>query len=105
MNWVTLPDWLWIIYYLFLLSALVAGIVSLIKNKYIILSIISIIFAITLPALGLINSIGRLENTNEFQHLFIQLQEGSIWAIYSVIGYLYLFLWFILFLVRLKKKY
>lgn len=102
----TLPDWFWIIYYSILLITLGATIFSLVRKKLISLSIIAIIFTMTIPLVSLIYSIGRSEGHNEFEHLFSQLQQGAIWSIYVSIGYLYLLIWWLLFFndKELKKK-
>lgn len=102
----TLPGWFWIIYYSFLLITLGTTIFSLIRKKLISLSIIAIIFSMTIPLVSLIYSIGRSDEHNEFEHLFSQLQQGAIWSIYVSIGYLYLLIWWLLFFneKEIKKK-
>jgi hypothetical protein len=52
---------------------------------------------VTVPLIGLISSIGRAEGLNEFEFLVNQLQQGSIWSIYTIIGCLYLLVWWVLF--------
>jgi hypothetical protein len=104
MYWETLPNWYWVIYYLFLLTTLGAAIFSVVRKKMKNLSIVTIIIAVTVPILGLINSIGRAEGMNEFEHLIIHLQQGSIWAIYTIVGYLFLLVWWVLFLFKNKTK-
>lgn len=103
MYWESMPNWFWGIYYLFLLSSLLIGVLSFIRNKNRTVSIIAIIFAITTPLLCIVNSIERAPGLNEFEYLFIQLQKASLWAIYSVIGNLYLLIWVMLFVVKLRK--
>lgn len=103
MFWESIPDWVLGIYYLFLISTLIIGILNFIKDNNRTFSIISILFSITIPFLGIINSIDRIEGFNELEHLFIQLQKGSIWAIYSVIGCLYLLIWLMLYLINSRK--
>ena len=103
MFWESIPNWFWGIYYLFLLSILIIGFRSFIKDKNKTSSIISIIFAITIPLLGIVKSIERTKGLNELEYLLIKLQKGSFLAIYSVIWYLYLLIWLILFLVKSRK--
>jgi hypothetical protein len=74
------------------------------SKKIIRLSIIAIVFAITVPIIGLVNSIGRAEGLNEFEHLLNQLQQGAIWSIYVITGYLYALVWWILFFLKSKNK-
>ncbi|MGX6444865.1 hypothetical protein ACWM35_16765 [Neobacillus sp. K501] len=104
MLWETLPNWTWVIYYLFLLTTLGTAITSVLRKKMISLSILAIIFAVTVPIISLINSIGRAEGMNEIEHLISQLQQGAIWSMFTIIGYLYLLVWWVLFLLKSKTK-
>ena len=104
MYWETLPHWVWIIYYLFLIATLGTAIFSVIRKKMISLSIITIVLIITVPIISLINSIGRAKGLNEFEHLVTQLQQGSIWSIYAIISFLYLLVWWVMFLIKNKVK-
>lgn len=102
MYWETLPNWVWIIYYLFLLATLGTAISSVIRKKMLKLSIIAIVLTMTVPVISLINSIGRAEGLNEFEHLVTQLQQGAIWSIYTIIGFLFLIVWWVIFLFKNK---
>lgn len=62
--WETLPDWFWALYYLFFLATLGTAIFSVVKNKQRGLSILTIVFTVTIPIISLINSIGRVEGMN-----------------------------------------
>ncbi|MCR8859991.1 hypothetical protein NQ113_22645 [Bacillus pseudomycoides] len=104
MYWETLPNWFWAIYYLFLLITLGTAIFCVIRKKMKKLSILAIVFAITVPIISLINSIGRAEGINEFEHLINQLQQGAIWSIFMTIGYLFLLVWWIFFLLKSKNQ-
>lgn len=104
MLWETLPNWFWIIYYLFFFTTLGTSIFSVIRKKMKSLSILAIIFAVTVPIISLNNSIGRAEGMNEFEHLIRQLQQGAIWSIFTIIGYLFLLVWWVLFLLKSKTK-
>ena len=99
----SMPTWFWIIYYLFLISSLIISLIHFVKNKNKIFSILSILFTITIPLIGILNSIERSTGINEFEYLFIQLQKGSPWAIYSIIGYLYLFIFLIVTFIKSRK--
>ncbi|MFP7237255.1 hypothetical protein [Bacillus altitudinis] len=100
----TLPDWFWALYYLFFLATLGTAIFSVVKNKHRGLSILTIGFTVTIPIISLINSIGRVEGMNEFEHLFSQLRQGAVWAIFTVIGYIFLLVWWVLILFKSKSK-
>jgi len=104
MYWETLPTWFWVIYYLFLLTTLGSSIYSIIIKRMKVLSIITIIIAITVPIISLVNSIGRQEGINEFEHLISHLMQGSFWSIYTSCGYLFFFVWWFLFLYKGKVK-
>lgn len=51
-----------------------------------------------------INSIGRVEGMDEFEHLVSELQQGAGWSIFAMIGYLFLVVWCFLFLVKSKSE-
>lgn len=102
MYWETLPSWVWLIYYLFLFLTLGTGILNAIRKRMLGLSIIAICLAITVPIISLFNSIGRVMGINELEHLVAQFQQGSIWAIYTVIGSLYLFVYWVIFFIKDK---
>lgn len=104
MYWETLPDWVWIIYYLFIIATLGSAIFSVIRKKMIIPSIITIVLTITIPIISIINSIGREKGVDEFEHLVTHLQQGSPWSIYAITGFLYLIIWWIMFLLKYKKR-
>ncbi|MFP7296881.1 hypothetical protein [Neobacillus niacini] len=53
-------------------------------------SVIAIVLTITVPIISMFNSMGRAKDTNEFEHLIAQLQQGSIWSFYAVLGFLYI---------------
>lgn len=93
----SLPAWFWILYYTFLLITFGVSIIAIMKKRNLILSIINLIILITVPAISFINSIGR-SAPNEFQHLIIYLMQGSLWAIYAFVGYLFILVWWVLFL-------
>lgn len=104
MHWETLPKWFWVIYYLFLVITIGTAIFSVMRKKMISLSIVAIIFAATVPIVSLISSIGRVEGINEYEHFIRQLQQGAIWSIYAIIGYLFLVGWWVLFLLKSKTR-
>lgn len=104
MYWETLPNWFWVLYYLFLLTTLVTAVFIVIRKKIRSLSMVAIVFTVTIPIIGLINSIGRAEGINEYEHLISQLQQGEIWSMYIILGNLFLLLWWVLFLLKIKSK-
>lgn len=104
MYWETLPNWIWFFYYLFLLTTLGAAIFCVDQNKIKGFSIVTIVFTITVPIVSMINSIERMEGLNEFQHLVNQLQQGAYWSFYTLIGFLFLLVWWVIVLSKNKLK-
>ncbi|MDQ0226119.1 hypothetical protein [Metabacillus niabensis] len=100
----TLPNWFWAIYYFILITTLAAGIYSIFRNKIRALSVLTIIFSLTVPIISFFNSIGRGEGMNEFEHFISQLQQGTLWSIYTIIGYIFIVVWWVLFLVKGREK-
>ncbi|MFJ5763619.1 hypothetical protein ACIQAA_31925 [Neobacillus sp. NPDC093182] len=74
------------------------------RKKLIVLSIITIVLTMTVPIISMLNSIERDISVNELEHLIAQLQIGSIWSIYAVIGTLYLFVYWVIFFVKNKRN-
>lgn len=103
MNWETLPLWFWGIYYLYLFTTFVVAIISVLKRDMIGFSIVAIVFTVSVPIISLINSIGRTEGMNEFEHLVSQIKQGAIWSIYTIVGYLFVFVWWVLFLRKYRQ--
>ena len=100
----TLPNWFWTIYYLFLLVTLGTALLSVIKRKMSRLSFIAIVLTLAIPLVSLINSIGRPEEMNEFEYLVNEFQQGAIWSVFVMVGYLFLIVWWGLFLFKSKAK-
>jgi energy-coupling factor transporter transmembrane protein EcfT len=100
----TLPAWFWVMYYLLLLTILGAAVFSVVKLKHKRMSVSAILFTVTIPAVGLTNSIGREEGMNEFEHLISQLQQGAIWSLFTVTGYVFLAGWCLWLLFSTIKR-
>jgi hypothetical protein len=104
MYWETLPNWFFAIFYLFLLTTLGIAIWNLNRRKIVSLSIAVIVITISIPIIGVFNSVGRHKGMNEFEHLVSEMQQGAIWTFYIIIALLYLlFYWGML--VFKKKKF
>ncbi|MGM9985804.1 MAG: hypothetical protein ACI35O_01130 [Bacillaceae bacterium] len=104
MEWETLPSWFWAIYYLFLFITLGTAIVNIFREKMIVLSIIVIMMTIITPLVSLFNGIGRGEGLNEFEHFVYELQQGASWSIIVMIGYLYIFIRWVLFFSKKRRR-
>ena len=90
----------WIIYYILLMTIFVRAIYSVIKKKQTPLAMIAILVIISVPMVSLMNSIGRPLEMSEFEFLLRELKQGALWSIFTIAGYLYILVWFIL---SLKK--
>ncbi|MCT2534859.1 hypothetical protein NC661_04030 [Aquibacillus koreensis] len=104
MYWETLPSLFWAIFYLFLLATLGTAIINVTRGKVRGLSIVTIVTTISIPFVGIINSIGRAKGVNEYEHLIAHLRQGSIWSIYIVMGLLYFLLYWVILLFKKKTK-
>jgi hypothetical protein len=102
MYWNTLSVWLWIVYYLFLLIMFSSTIFSIIRKRMVAYSMVALLITITLPMVGVINSIDRPIEQSEWDHLLTQLKQGALWAFYSIAGHAYLVSWLAVFLWNLK---
>ncbi|TYR81383.1 hypothetical protein FZC66_05900 [Priestia megaterium] len=96
----TLPVWFWILYYLFFIVTLAAIVFCLAKKRMIGLTVASLLVTITLPVILFINCIGRTEGFNEGEYVLAELQRGAVWAVYTVLGFLFLAVWWYLLLTR-----
>ena len=72
--------------------------------KMVSLSVITIVIAVSVPIISFANSIGREKGVNEFEHLVTQLQQGSFWSIYVIACFLYLLIWWIITVLKIKKR-
>ncbi len=90
--------------YTFIIATLGAAILSIVKKKLVIVSIITIILVMSIPIISMINSIGRKKGVDEFEHFITQLQQGFNWPIYVIVGFFYLFVWWAVYLIKNKKK-
>lgn len=99
----TLPKWFWIIYYIILFSTLISGVINWVRQRYSVLSAITIILSLLVPMVSFVYTVGRTEGLNEFQYLFAQLGSRDPWALFIVLGYLYLLVWWYFFISSLRS--
>ena len=104
MYWETVPNWVLIIYYIFILASLGAALLNIIRLKTVVMSTVSFILALTIPIISIINSIGREIGVDEFKHFIAQLQQGAPWSIYALLGYCFLFVWWVIYVIQLFNK-
>lgn len=91
-----MPVFFWRIYYSVLFIFLIIGILNYYqfkKDKFKTkLNILNLIFIASIPVVSLLNSISR--EGNEYDHFMYSLKQFDIWAIYAMIGYLYIIIHF-----------
>ena len=104
MYWESNSGWIWGIYYLFLLLTSIIAIINIFKNKNKVGSFIAIIFSFTIPIISIINSVGRNEGVNEFKHLLINVKNWEIWAIYLLIGYMYILIYISFIVINFNRR-
>ena len=85
----------------FPMVTLPVAIFSLVRKKNKQRTIVAIAVILTIKLLNNINRNGR--GPTETEYFMWQLQEGSIWIYLSIIGYLYLFYWWVIFFKRRKN--
>ncbi|MGX5760212.1 hypothetical protein [Brevibacillus parabrevis] len=101
MYWESLPGWFWAIYYLFFLITAGTAAFCLVRKKNRRMSVAALLLALLLPVVSLWKSIARAEGMDEFEHFVMELLQGSLWAVFVLAGYVFLFAWWGMFL---KKK-
>ncbi|QAS51507.1 hypothetical protein [Halobacillus litoralis] len=100
----TVAPWTLILYYLFLLVVLGTSLFSLMKKRSISSALVTAFIVITIPLVTIINSIGRSEGHNEWDHLLHSIQNGEVWAIYVGLGNLFSIVWLLIFFFSRKMK-
>lgn len=93
----TLPGWFWIIFYIFLCLSLISGTINWVRQRLSALSALTIILSLLVPIVSFVYSVGRTEGLNEFEYIFAQMKTGDLWAVFLIVGYVYLLVWWYLF--------
>lgn len=104
MYWETLPGWFWFIHHSFLLVTLGAGIYEVFKKRLLKESMLLIVVLLTSFVIFVLNAIGRLEGMNEFEWLYSELVNGAVWAIYVLLSYMYVFVWWVFVFFKNRKE-
>ncbi|MBT2599226.1 MULTISPECIES: hypothetical protein [unclassified Oceanobacillus] len=93
---IDIPILLFVVYLLGMLFVLCISIVNWIRREYEIVSVLGIVLSLLLPLMTFLFSVYRLEGTNEIVYIWNQLRGANGWAIFIVIGHLFLFVWMII---------
>ncbi|AXI08636.1 hypothetical protein CUC15_06795 [Oceanobacillus zhaokaii] len=100
----TLPNWFWIIYYIFLFFSLVTGLIGLVRQWLSTLSAFTISLSLLAPLVSFVYSIQRSSGVTELEYLIAQLKTGDLWAIFITVIFLYLIAWNLFLLTYLIIK-
>ncbi|MGM7700308.1 hypothetical protein ACSVDE_01215 [Pseudalkalibacillus sp. Hm43] len=98
----TLPTWVWVMYFAYIIASMVVSFHAIRKKRLIVLSVLHIGFTITTPIIGFVHAIERIEG-NELNHLIRGLENFELWSVYVLVGYVYSFVWWILYLFKKKN--
>ncbi|RDW18121.1 hypothetical protein CWR48_11045 [Oceanobacillus arenosus] len=100
----TLPNWFWVIYYIFLLLSLVTGVIGLVRQWLSTLSSFAIILSLLAPLVSFVYVVQRSNGLTELGYLLAQLKTGDLWAIFITVMFLYLIAWNLFLLTYLIIK-
>ncbi|UJL47492.1 hypothetical protein KFZ58_06365 [Virgibacillus sp. NKC19-16] len=93
-----MPNWVWVIYYLFLLLTLISAIYSCFRGKLIYWAYACIIVSLLVPIVGLLFRAQHTTDMNGLGYLFSQLGNGDLWAVLITLCLVYVGLWWVLFI-------
>lgn len=88
-----LPDWVFALYYLFLVITLLGILYTLFRKQIIIFSLVAFFALLTVSSLSMLLALERTEGFNEFEWIMHEVIHGSPQAIYAFVGFFYLFFW------------
>ncbi|RKL67468.1 hypothetical protein CR203_08930 [Salipaludibacillus neizhouensis] len=97
------PIWIFVLLYAIFIITFISAIKSLNQRKRIILSIGMIVIIPVQYLLQLVSSIGRSPGVTEMQHLINGIAQFDTWAIFVLLAYLYIVIWWIMILKSYKK--
>jgi hypothetical protein len=100
----TETTWIWIGYYSLTLASLLASIFCVMTKRIVRMSWLHMAVIVSGYAIFLYHSTGRSIDQTEYGHLAVELINGSYWAIYVLVGYLYTVAWWIRFIAAIRRK-
>lgn len=97
MYWETMPGWFWVIYYGFLAVTFLTAVIRITRRRKFLIDMPVLILVFAIPVVGLLNSADsiRFVEQNEVEFFLSQLQQGTFWTIFSVVGYCVILIWWI----------
>jgi len=101
----TLPAWVWIIYYCFIAISIIYGFIALFKgtlNRF--LSLLTIIVSIIIPILFITYSIERSVTQNEFDYFVSGLLKGNMVSWMLLVMIIYVGFWWVILIKRIVDK-
>ncbi|MEK4670747.1 hypothetical protein ABER68_10910 [Paenibacillus alvei] len=96
----TLPNWVWLFYYLFIIATLAAALYNAMRKRKRALSVFTAIVTLITPFLSFLFALGRRDGLNEWEYIGIGFQEGSIWALTVTAVHLMIVAWWFFFFVK-----
>jgi uncharacterized membrane protein YdfJ with MMPL/SSD domain len=100
----TLPDWFWILYYLFIITTFVTSILNAVRKRKKFLSIFAAFITLITPFLSFLYAIGRGDGLNEWEYIGIGLQAGSLWAMTVTAAHLVTIAWWFFFFSKFNTE-
>lgn len=94
------PAWIIALHYFFVIVTLPGVCTAIFRKQRLICSIIAFFILLTAQLTFFMVALGRGEGFNEFERLINRTGHGSLPALYSVAGFLYLLFWWILILPK-----
>ena len=101
----TISDSFLITYLIIMGLTLITSTICYILGIQLTLSVIALILSLGIPLINLIFSSQRSGELNGYEYLISQFKEKDLWAIFIMVGYVYLLVWWILFAYRQIRKY
>jgi hypothetical protein len=96
--------WIWIGYYSLALASLLASIFCVMTKRMVRMSWLHVFILVSGYVIFHYHAIGRPIDQSEYDYLTAELNNGSLWSAYVLVGYVYTLAWWIRFVAALRKK-
>ncbi|CDQ40791.1 hypothetical protein M948_17945 [Virgibacillus sp. CM-4] len=101
---VSLPTWIWVFYFIFLVFTLTTALISNFKNRSISYAYTAIILSFAAPLFSFLFSVGRPEGVHSISYVFSQIWNGNLFALAIVLANIYLLFWDGLFIKNYRDQ-